>query len=116
VENFAIGNMVWNAGLIGVIAFFIKHWMHNQELSSKEAREDLKKTTAETAATVRADLKEHRDHDAKRCDEIIQSINKLTEQVRVANGRTSKLETAVAVQKQHCDDMTCGRSDSGNES
>lgn len=98
--TFWVSNMVGNTVLVGVAGWLFKKWMTKQEA-----------TTADNAATVKADLKEHRDWDDKRCDEIVKSIDKLTEQVRTANGRTSKLETTIAVQIERCEQKTGRRKD-----
>lgn len=55
MDNFVIGNMVWNAGLVTIIGFFAKHWINTTESNHKTAREDLAKQTVETAATIKED-------------------------------------------------------------
>lgn len=92
---FWIGNMIGNTALVGVAGWLFKKWMVRQEV-----------TTADNAATIKADLKEHREWDDKRSDDIVKSIEKLTDQVRVSNGRTAKLETIVAVQVRLCEERT----------
>jgi gas vesicle protein len=71
---------------------------HGRDLANYTAhnREELAQTTRQTAEDIKNDLQRHRDEDEKCQDRIIGSIDKLTEQVKVANGRTTKNEIRIA--------------------
>ncbi len=86
MDNFVIGNMIWNGALVGVAAFFIRKWMGSVEQTSIDNKEEYK----------------------ERANTIIESINKLSDHVATANGRTSTLETKVATQIALCQERNSG--------
>ena len=113
MDNFVIGNMVWNAGLVAVAGFFVKHWMSqvedgrkiNAEKIDEDAqwtREQLSKTNERTTREIKEAIHENRVEYARQSSEIKESIDKLSDHVAVANGRTAKLETKVATQIALC--------------
>lgn len=113
MDNFVIGNMVWNAGLVAVAGFFVKHWMSqvengrkiNAEKIDEDAqwtREQLSKTNERTTREIKEAIHENRMEYARQSSEIKESIDKLSDHVAVANGRTAKLETKVATQIALC--------------
>ena len=102
--NFVIGNMVWNASLIGLVAFFIKKWISNIENSTKNAAFEIVKTakdlrieTAATATTLAAET-------LREATSLNIKIDRIFDELKDANDRTGKLETAVYVQRALCEE------------
>jgi hypothetical protein len=96
--------MAWNASLIGLVAFFIKKWINNIESSTKNAAVELikvaKELRLETAATATVLANET----LKEATSLNNKIDRIFNELRDANGRTGKLETAVCVQKALCEE------------
>jgi hypothetical protein len=70
---FVVGNMAWNAGLVGVAGYLMKRWMDKQESSAEASNEDLRL-----------------------------SLNGIYEQLRIANGRTAESEGDIKAMKAVC--------------
>lgn len=113
MDNFVIGNMVWNAGLVALAGFFVKHWMSqvedgrkiNAEKIDEDAqwtRKELEKTNDRTTAEIKEAIHANREVYEKQSSEIKDSINALSAHIAVSNGRTGKLEERIAVQIALC--------------
>jgi len=76
------GNMVWNAGLVGVSAFFVKRWMDKIECTMAENKEERKESAKELAA----------------------QIESIHVEMKLANGRTAKLEGKIYAHQAVCDE------------
>ncbi len=87
MDNFFIGNMAWNAGLVGVVGILFRGWMVRVEKSITENRNER-----------REEIKEVKD-----------SIDALSGHVARANGRTATLETKVSTQIALCKQRNDGR-------
>lgn len=137
MDNSQLGNMAWTATLFGIAWYFFRNWMrastaktegnadalaknterHSQEIAVlveknqqevKNVAKELARITADTAATIKDDLKEHRAENKESTDAIKLSIDKLSDRVATANGRTMTNEKDIALQKQRCEDRTIG--------
>ncbi len=113
MDNFAWGNIAVNFTLFGTtagtVAWFVKKWVHGVEKTMENTAADLaKETKSHTNALERAD-KYFRQEVKASSDKIECSLDKLAEQVRIGNGRTAKLETAIEVQAAICKQKTEGR-------
>jgi hypothetical protein len=73
MQDFVIGNMIWNAGLVSIAAFLIKRWMDRIEATAKENRD---------------------------------KVDLIYQELKIANGRTSKIEARVLVQEARCEERT----------
>lgn len=112
---YIFGNMAWNAGLLAVTGYFVKQWMGkmdkradvNAENIAKQAditRQELAQFTATTTAELKESIGENRIEYNRRADSIIQSIDKLSDHMATANGRTAKLEGKLDTQLKLCDE------------
>jgi hypothetical protein len=71
--TFVIGNMAWNACLVGVAGYLVKRWMDKQETSIKTNN-----------------------------DELHLNLNGIYEQLRIANGRTAVSEGDIKTIRAVC--------------
>jgi len=116
------------ATMLGIVSHFIKKWMqqtddttkttatalasvvlqHSKDIqtASEKSRIELSIETAKIATDVKEVLKEHRDDDRGRSNEIKTSIDKLSEHVAIANGRTGKLEVAIKEITTRCEERS----------
>jgi gas vesicle protein len=113
--SYLIGGMAWNAGLFAVAVFFIKRWMNAMEVKANVNAEniakqsdwtskELAKFTATTTEDIKDVIRENRAEYNRRSDSIIQSIDKLSDHMAIANGRTSKLEGRLETQIRICEE------------
>ena len=105
--TFVIGNFVGNAGLIAAAGFIIKKWIGDQESKVQKTANDLEEHTKDTSAklaaftketteTLKESIKENREDFKERADTIIDRLEKLSDHVATANGRTTKNEIAIS--------------------
>lgn len=104
MDNFVIGNMVWNAGLIAIVGFFLRKWIGNIETSTKEAALELIKTARELRAETKETALALAAETLKEAGSLGLKIDHIYDELKTANGRMGKLETAVCVQKALCEE------------
>jgi hypothetical protein len=77
---FVVGNAAWNAGLVGFSAYFVKKWMDRVDKTIEQHKEELR-DNAKLLTT---------------------QVEGVYIELRMANGRTAKLEGKMEVQKAIC--------------
>jgi hypothetical protein len=102
VDGFVIGNFIANAGLVAIVGWFIKKWINKTEATVESTASALAAVTlqhgkdlAEVTEKNRKEVKEAESELLTIAKENRKSINDLVIQVKVANGRTSSLETEI---------------------
>ena len=117
MESFAWGNVAANAALLMVVAFFVRHWMNETEKTVKATASTLSILTTQHSKEIAEVTSKNREEvritakelvsDMKENSAIIASkLEDLTEQVRVANGRTSQNELLIKVQEARCQERS----------
>ena len=81
-QLFVIGNIAWNTGLVGVSAFFVIRWMNKIEATMAENKLERKESNRE----------------------LVTQIENVHTEMKIANGRTAKLEGEILTQKALCDE------------
>lgn len=115
MDTVAWGNVAINAGLIGVVTFFVKRWMSNTEATVKTTASNLSLITEQHSKEIAMVTEKNREEvkeTAKLLSEntkettqtIIRSLDAVFLQLREANGRTGKNEIAIAEQKIRCEE------------
>jgi len=112
--EFSMLQIIINSGVtitaVSVAIYLFKKWMNARELTEETIKEDAKKTAkdlAERHEKAYSEIKEHiegnRDFYERTYFDLKKDIGDVFELQRIANGRTGKLETALAIlQKSHC--------------
>ena len=95
MENFAIGNMAWNAGLVGIIGFFIKRFMDKTENRIDRNKEEAKKDNQEKHDDLKERIQANREFYHATYKDLKEDIKVISDLQKIANGRVSKLETNV---------------------
>jgi hypothetical protein len=81
LDSAAILSIISNGVFVGTTAYFVKRWMDKTDAAS-----------AKTAADLQEAVKAHqRESQAIRC-QFEEGLDKIYDQLRIANGRTSKIE------------------------
>lgn len=92
MENFVVGNLVFNGALVVLVGFFIRRWM----------------------GQVEGQIRDNRDERKSEFRDVKGAIDSLSAHVATANGRTAKLERNVEVQVALCKERNLGRRASDN--
>lgn len=117
MDTFAISNMAWTTILVAIAGYSVKKWIAGVESKEKEnsnsivanekytsdklailtkdTSEKLAEFTKTTMDALQVAIHENRDDFRERTDEIIRRIDKLSDHVATANGRTTKNELAI---------------------
>ena len=98
MDNFVIGNMIWNGGLVTVAAFLFKRWMDRTELTITTNRADAKHENQEKHDDLKERIASNKQFYSDAYKDLKKDIEVIASLQRVANGRTSSLETEVRTQ------------------
>jgi hypothetical protein len=91
MNEYNVGNIILNAGLVGIIVFFGKKWINNVESTAEINRKEISDLVHENRVEYQKGSKD-----------IIASIKELSDHVATANGRTSKNEARISVIEAIC--------------
>ena len=95
MDNFVIGNMAWNAGLVGIIGFFIKRFMDKTENRIDRNKEEAKKDNQEKHDDLKERIQANREFYHATYKDLKEDIKVISDLQKIANGRVSKVETNV---------------------
>ena len=91
MDNFVIGNMIWNGGLVFALGWFIKRTISQSDKKADTNSEDIK-----------ANAKEARNETKEAAGILDNKIEGIYIELKTANGRTAKLEGAIHDQVTLC--------------
>jgi hypothetical protein len=109
IDGYIIGNAAINMGLVGAVLYFGKKWMASVETTAILNRNELKKDIKDNHDELKKEIKENCDEYKHGSERITASIEKLSEHVAIANGRTAKLEGKIETQEKLCSELIYGR-------
>jgi len=104
--TFVIGNMVWNAGLVSVAGYLTKRWMDKVDARAEQVHMKVEATAKEIAGNLRESVADHKVELKEQSEELTSNLTKIYDQLRIANGRTAKIEGKVDVQIAVCAERT----------
>ena len=99
---FVVGSLAWNTGLVSITGFLIKKWMDKQEAGVVQNREDTKESARNLADDLKDTVIEHRAELKASSDQLNDGLKEIYTQLRIANGRTAKLEGGLETVKAVC--------------
>lgn len=97
MDNFVLGNMAWNAGIVAVAGFFIKRWIDKTDMATN----NLASSQNIASNTSRQEIRDA-------LDEMSGKLEKVYIEIRLANGRTAKIENKIEIQMALCDERHPG--------
>jgi len=117
-QDFVFGNIIFNAGIVGVSfsvsVYFIKKWMNDVNTTAASNKKEaldrdqfLANSLKEDRESLTKELREYREN-------LNVGLNKIYDQMRIANGRTSKNEVGIAEVKSDVKNVN-GKIDSIDE-
>lgn len=104
--TFVVGNMAWNAGLVAVAGWLTKRWMDKVDARADRVHLKVEATAKEIADNLKESVSEHKAELKEQSEELTSNLAKIYDQLRVANGRTAKIEGKVDVQIAVCAERT----------
>lgn len=99
---FVVGSLAWNTGLVTVTGYLIRKWMDKQEQGTEQNSADVKATAKKLADDLKITVTEHRAEIKAASDEMNEGLKEIYNQLRIANGRTSKIEGGLETVKALC--------------
>jgi hypothetical protein len=102
MENYVIGNVIVNAGLLAVAVFFIRHWMNLVEDRARINAMMIRENNISTRQELKEAIHENKAEYKSQSSEIKASIDKLSEHVATQNGRVGKIELELKEQVAAC--------------
>jgi branched-subunit amino acid aminotransferase/4-amino-4-deoxychorismate lyase len=98
-----------NGAFIGVSAFFVKRWMDKKDTESDQARIDVKNAAKELADDLKQSVREHQAELKETACKLEGHLDRIYEQLRIANGRTAKLEGGLIKVEAVCSERHAGK-------
>ena len=93
-----------NGAFIGVSAYFVKKWMDRKDAEADQARIDVRDAAKKLADDLKETVIEHKEEIKDTAHKLEGHLDRMYEQLKIANGRTAKIEGAVAVQRAICEE------------
>jgi hypothetical protein len=87
-----LSSIVSNGAFIGISAFFVKRWMDKVDASTEKIYRERKEDAASLAKDLRDTAKEHQKEVVDTTVKIERHLDQIYNQLRIANGRTAKIE------------------------
>jgi len=99
-------NVFLNGGVVvtslSITGYFLNKWIKDTAIAVKETADKLSIVTEQHGRDLAQVTEKNREEVQATTRGIVNSIDRLADQVRIANGRTGKLETGLAVQLALC--------------
>ncbi len=106
ITDSTVITMAWNTVLVAIAGAFAKRWMNRVESDRKEAQLEAKQATETTAKELKELNDGHRQEMKEQAkeftDDLTKHLDKIYNQMRIANGRTSALESNLNAVKEVC--------------
>jgi hypothetical protein len=103
-------NVFLNGGVVitslSITGYFLNKWIKDTAIAVKETADKLSMVTEQHSRDLAQVTEKNREEVKNTTKGIVNSIDKLADQVRIANGRTGKIETGLAVQLALCQERT----------
>ena len=96
------GKLLLESIIFTIMGGFIKHWINGMEKTTENNKIELANKTDRTTRELQDAIKYNRDEYHEGINRVVDSIDKLSAHMEVANGRTGKLETRLAEQVAAC--------------
>ena len=98
----AVGTIAWNTGLVVIAGELTRRWMNRQEKDQEQNRIDTKDAAGRLADDLKTSVAEHRAEIKESNAALSAHLKEIYEQLRVANGRTAKIEGGLETVKAVC--------------
>lgn len=99
-----VTNILCTGSFVGVSAYFATKWMTKVDLNADRIERDRKSDAKALADDLKEITNEHRIELKSTTDKLEGHLNQIYDQIRIANGRTSKLEGGLNTIKEVCNE------------
>lgn len=98
----AIGTVAWNTGLVVIAGELTRRWMNGQEKKQEDNQRAIKDAADRQADDLKDTETEHRKEIKEGQAFLSENLTRIYEQLRIANGRTAKIEGELETIKAVC--------------
>jgi len=81
IDSAAVLSIISNGAFVGTTAYFVKRWMDKTDMTAAKIADDLKLSVSTHQDEIKASHKQFEE-----------GLDKIYDQLRIANGRTAKIE------------------------
>jgi len=96
--------MAGNAVLVGIAGIMVKKWMDKLESRDEQNSIETKEAARKLADDLKQSVIDHKEEIKSTQQELNNGLNNIYDQLRIANGRTAKLEGAILTVKAVCEE------------
>jgi hypothetical protein len=97
-----LSSVLSNGAFIGVSAYFVKRWMDKVDKNTDQIYLDRKTDAKSLADDLKFAANEHQKEIKTTADKIELHLDRIYEQLRIANGRTAKIEGGLNTVREVC--------------
>jgi cytochrome c556 len=97
-----ISTILSNGAFIGVTAFFAKRWMDKTDKNTDQIYNYRKADAKTISDELKLVTREHQLDFKNTTDRLEANLNRIYDQIRIANGRTAKIEGGLETVRQVC--------------
>lgn len=97
-----VGSILSNGVFIGTTAFFVKKWMDKTDKSTEQLAIDRRVDAQQLAINLKEAVKEHQIEIKETTQNLEMHLGRIYEQLRLANGRTAKIEGGLNTVREVC--------------
>ena len=97
-----VGGIISNGSFIAVTAYFVKKWMDKTDANTEQVTIDRRLDAKKLADDLKEAVKEHHAEINTTAEKLEGHLDRIYDQLRIANGRTAKLEGGLNTIKEVC--------------
>lgn len=97
-----ISGVLGNLGVVSVAGVLFTRWMDRKDKEDEQIRRDLTTAATQLAADLKATIAERRTEMHTLSEDMNNNLRAIYEQLKIANGRTGKLEGNLEAVKAVC--------------
>jgi len=99
---FVLQNLLGTGAMITVSGFLVNRWMNTVDKRAEQTKADLKAAAEKLAGDLRVVVMDHKDEIKTLTKDLNDNLEGIYQQLRLANGRTAKIEGGLLVIEKVC--------------
>ena len=99
---FVLQNLIGTGAMITIAGVLANRWMNTVDKRAEQTKQDLAKAAERLAVELSKSAVEHRDEVKMLTRDLNDNLEGIYQQLRIANGRTAKLEGGLLVIEKVC--------------
>ncbi len=100
--TFVLQNLLGTGAMITVAGALVNRWMNTVDRRAEKIKDELAASSEKLAAELRVVVTNHKDEIRDLAKDLDNNLSGIYEQLRIANGRTAKIEGGLIAVERVC--------------